>query len=160
LETADRKNQYTECLDINNDELLSKNAEIIVHSPDAIKEDFRTGELEKADSKNQFDADDDEFISWVMEYEFEEEVEIEKENADSNESIEHTVKEEPILVDDFGTAELEKASEENQFEGCLDIDNDDFCRWLFGDEFMENVERENEINARLYGTEDVVKMVV
>ena len=160
LETADRKNQYTECLDIDNDELLSENAEIIVHSPDAIKEDFRTAELEKADSKNQFDADDDKFISWVMEYEFDEEVEIETENADSNESIEHTVKEESILVDDFGTAELDKANDENQFEGRLDIDNDDFCRWLFGDGFMENVERENEINARLYGMEDVVKMVV
>ena len=95
-----------------------------------------------------------------MEYEFEEEVEIETGNADSNESIEHTVKEESILVDDFGTAELDKANEENQFEGRPDIDNDDFCRWLFGDGFMENVERENEINARLYGIEDVVKMVV
>ena len=160
LETADSKNQYTECLDIDNGELLSENADIIVHSPDAIKEDFGTAKLEKADSKNQFDADDDEFISWVMEYEFDKEVEIETENADSNESIEHTVKEESILVDDFGTAELDKANEENQFEGRLDIDNDDFCRWLFGDGFMENVERENEINARLYGMEDVVKMVV
>lgn len=160
LETVDSKNQFTECPDVDNDGLLSESAEIIGYSPDAIKEDFGTAELETADSKNQFDADDDEFISWVMEYEFEEEVEIETGNADSNESIEHTVKEEPILVDDFGTAELDKANEENQFEGRLDIDNDDFCRWLFGDEFMENVERENEINARLYGTEDVVKMVV
>ena len=148
----------------------AKNAKIIGHSVNTIKKyikmeepiavDFGKAELETADSKNHFDADDDEFISWVMEYEFEEEVEIETGNADSNESIEHTVKEEQILVDDFGTAELDKANEENQFEGRLDIDNDDFCRWLFGNEFMENVERENEINARLYGMEDVVKMVV
>ena len=148
----------------------AKNAKIIGHSVNTIKKyikmeepiavDFGKAELETADSKNHFDADDDEFISWVMEYEFEEEVEIETGNADSNESIEHTVKEEQILVDDFGTAELDKANEENQFEGRPDIDNDDFCRWLFGDGFMENVERENEINARLYGIEDVVKMVV
>jgi hypothetical protein len=84
LETANDENQFTECLDI--DELLPKNDEIICHSPDTIKTDFGATELEKADSKIQFDVDDDELISWVMEYEFEEGGGIEKENADSNES--------------------------------------------------------------------------
>ena len=55
---------------------------------------------------------------------------------------------------------MEAADSDNQFEGRLDIDNDDYCRWLFGDEFMENIERERERNARLYGTEDAVKKVV
>ena len=81
-------------------------------------------------------------------------------NDDNNESIEHKEKkEEPIAVD-IETIELEAADSDNQFEGRLDIDNDDYCRWLFGDEFMENIEREKEINARLYGTDDAVKMVV
>lgn len=158
LETANDENQFTECLDI--DELLPKNDEIICHSPDTIKTDFGAAELEKADSKIQFDVDDDELISWVMEYEFEEGVGIEKENADSNESIVYKVKEEAIAVDNFGTAELETEDSKNQFAGLQSIDNDDYCRWLFGDEFMETIERERKKNALFYGTEEVVKMVV
>jgi hypothetical protein len=158
LETANDENQFTECLDI--DELLPKNDEIICHSPDTIKTDFGATELEKADSKIQFDVDDDELISWVMEYEFEEGVGIEKENADSNESIVYKVKEEAIAVDNFGTAELETEDSKNQFAGLQSIDNDDYCRWLFGDEFMETIERERKKNALFYGTEEVVKMVV
>ena len=98
--------------------------------------DFKTAELETTESENQFtehlDIDDDEII------------------AHSPDSIKQ----------DFGIAELETTDDENQFAGCQDMDNDDYCRWLFGDEFMENIERERERNARLYGTEDAVKMVV
>ena len=67
-------------------------------------------------------------------------------------------KEKSIAVDVM--VELETADSDNQFAGRQDIDDDDYCRWLFGDEFMENIEREKEINARLYGTDDAVKMVV
>ena len=67
-------------------------------------------------------------------------------------------KEKSIAVDVM--VELETADSDNQFAGRQDIDDDDYCRWLFGDEFMENIEREKEINARLYGTDDAIKMVV
>ena len=124
----------------------AKNAKIIGHSINTIKKyikmeepiavDFKTAELETTESENQFtehlDIDDDEII------------------AHSPDSIKQ----------DFGTAELETTDDENQFAGCQDMDNDDYCRWLFGDEFMENIEREREGNARLYGTEDAVKKVV
>jgi hypothetical protein len=124
----------------------AKNAKIIGHSINTIKKyikmeepiavDSKTVELETTESENQFtehlDIDDDEII------------------AHSPDSIKQ----------DFGTAELETTDDENQFAGCQDMDNDDYCRWLFGDEFMENIERERERNARLYGTEDAVKMVV
>ncbi len=124
----------------------AKNAKIIGHSINTIKKytkmeepiavDSKTVELETTESENQFtehlDIDDDEII------------------AHSPDSIKR----------DFGTAELETTDDENQFAGCQDMDNDDYCRWLFGDEFMENIERERERNARLYGTEDAVKMVV
>ena len=87
-----------------------------------------------------------------MEYEFQEEVESEKKNTDSNASVEHKIKKkEPIAVS-LGTTELETKDCENQFEGRIDLDNDDFCRWIFGDEFMEEVERMNERNALIYGT--------
>ena len=46
------------------------------------------------------------------------------------------------------------------FEGRLDIDSDEFWRWMWGDEILEEVKREKERNARLFGAEDVVKMVV
>ena len=49
---------------------------------------------------------------------------------------------------------------ENLFDGKIDLENDDFCRWMFGDEFMEEIERERKRNTLIYGTEEVVKMVV
>ena len=62
-------------------------------------------------------------------------------------------KEEPtVAVDLETTEELETADSENLFAGRQDMDNDELCRWLFGDELMENIEREKERNARIYGT--------
>jgi hypothetical protein len=115
---------------------ITYNTKKYIKMEEPIAVDFKTAELETTESENQFtehlDIDDDEII------------------AHSPDSIKQ----------DFGTAELETTDDENQFGGCQDMDNDDYCRWLFGDEFMENIERERERNARLYGTEDAVKMVV
>lgn len=164
LETADIENQFTECLDIDNDELLTDNTEIVAHSPDTIKtyieKDFGSAELETVDNENLFDADGNELIRWVQDIKFMEEVERENENADSDESIENQVnKEDPIAID-VRTPELKTAECENQFAGRIDLENDDFCRWFFGEEFMAEIERERKRNALLYETEEVVKMVV
>ena len=164
LETADIENQFTECLDIDNDEILTDSTEIVTHSPDTIKtyieKDFGSAELETVDNENLFDADDNELIRWVQDIKFMEEVERENENADSDESIENQVnKEDPIAID-VRTPELETAECEKQFAGRIDLENDDFCRWMFGEEFMAEVERERKRNALLYETEEVVKMVV
>ena len=164
LETADIENQFTECLDIDNDELLTDNTEIVAHSPDTIKtyieKDFGSAELETVDNENLFDADDNELIRWVQDIKFMEEVERENENTDSDESIEHQVKKEDPIAIDIRTPELETAECENLFDGKIDLENDDFCRWMFGDEFMENIESQRKRNALLYETEEVVKMVV
>lgn len=130
---------------------------VVLETPDTTKT-FGTAELKTADNKNQLDADDDELISWVMEYDFTEKIEIE--NTDSNERIEHNVNQEEAIAVDFGTAELETEDSKNQFAGLQSIDNDDYCRWLFGDEFMETIEMERKKNALFYGTEEVVKMVI
>ena len=63
-------------------------------------------------------------------------------------------------ANDVRTPELETAECENQFAGYIDLENDDFCRWMFGEEFMAEIERERKRNALLYETEEVVKMVV
>ena len=165
LETADNENQFTERLDTYNDEILTENIEIISHSPNTtnehIKKEFDTAELGAKKSDDQFDIDDDnELISWVMEYEFEEDVEQKNENADSVESTEGKVKQEELIVGDIETTESEVTDSEIQFEGRLDIDSDEFWRWMWGDEILEEVNKEKERNARLFGTEDVVKMVV
>lgn len=163
LETADIENQFTERLDIDN-ELLTDNTKIVTHSPDTIKtyieKDFGSAELETVDNENLFDADDNELIRWVQDIKFMEEVERENENADSDESIEHQVKKEDPIAIDVITPELETAECENQFAGRIDLENDDFCRWMFGEEFMAEIERERKRNALLYETEEVVKMVV
>ena len=164
LETADNENQFTERLDTYNDEILTENIEIISHSPNTtnehIKKEFDTAELGAKKSDDQFDIDDDnELISWVMEYEFEEDVEQKNENADSVESTEGKVKQEELIVDDTEATKSDTAVE-NMFEGRLDIDSDEFWRWMWGDEILEEVKREKEQNARLFGAEDVVKMVV
>lgn len=164
LETADNENQFTERLDTYNDEILTENIEIISHSPNTtnehIKKEFDTAELGAKKSDDQFDIDDDnELISWVMEYEFEEDVEQKNENADSVESTEGKVKQEELIVDDTEATKSDTAVE-NMFEGRLDIDSDEFWRWMWGDEILEEVKREKERNARLFGAEDVVKMVV
>ena len=154
LETTDSENQFTECLDVDNNEIIG-------HSPDTtnehIKKDFGTAELATKDSNTQFDIDDDKLIGWVMKYEFDEDVEQKNENADSVESIED--KQQEQIADDTETIVSETAVD-NLFEGRLDIDSDEFWRWMWGDEILAEVERERERNARLYGTEDVVKMVV
>ena len=143
LDTAEFENHVEDCFDMDNDDnciTMEESIEVNVFG------------------RTELDTEDNEFISWVMESDFTDEVE--SMNDDNDESIEHKEKkEEPIAVD-IETTELETADSDNQFEGRLDIDNDDYCRWLFGDEFMENIEREKEINARLYGTVDAVKMVV
>ena len=164
LETADNENQFTERLDTYNDEILTENIEIISHSPNTtnehIKKEFDTAELGAKKSDDQFDIDDDnELISWVMEYEFEEDVEQKNENADSVESTEGNVKQEELIVGDTEATKSDTAVE-NMFEGRLDIDSDEFWRWMWGDEILEEVKREKERNARLFGAEDVVKMVV
>ena len=164
LETADIENQFTECLDIDNDEILTDNTKIVTHSPDTIKtyieKDFGSAELETVDNENLFDADDNELIRWVQDIKFMEEVERENENADSDESIENQVKKDDPIAIDVRTPELETAECENQFAGRIDLENDDFCRWFFGEEFMAEIERERKSNALLYETEEVVKMVV
>jgi hypothetical protein len=164
LETADIENQFTECLDIDNDEILTDNTKIVTHSPDTIKtyieKDFGSAELETVDNENLFDADDNELIRWALDIKFMEEVERENENTDSDESIEHQVKKEDPIAIDVRTPELETAECENQFAGRIDLENDDFCRWMFGEEFMAEIERERKRNALLYETEEVVKMVV
>ena len=156
LETADSENQFTECLDVDNNEIIG-------HSPDTtnehIKKDFGTAELATKDSNTQFDIDDDKLIGWVMKYEFDEDVEQKNENADSVESIEDKVKQQEQIADDTETI-VSETEVDNLFEGRLDIDSDEFWRWMWGDEILAEVERERERNARLYGTEDVVKMVV
>ena len=169
LETADSENQISECIDIDNSELLTDNNEIVTHSPDTIKtyieKDFGSAELETVDNENLFDADDNELIRWVQDIKFMEEVERENENTDSDESIENQVnKEDPIAID-VKTAELAAADEENQFTGRVDIGSDEFLRWMWGEEILkeiqEEAERERKRNALLYGTEEVVvKMVV
>lgn len=164
LKTADNENQFTERLDTYNDEILTENIEIISHSPDTtnehIKKEFDTAELGAKKSDDQFDIDDDnELISWVMEYEFEEDVEQKKENTDSVESIEGKVKQEELIAVDTEITKSDTAVD-NLFEGRLDIESDEFWRWMWGDEILEEVKREKERNARLFGTEDVVKMVV
>lgn len=164
LETADNENQFTERLDTYNDEILTENIEIISHSPNTtnehIKKEFDTAELGAKKSDDQFDIDDDnELISWVMEYEYEEDVEQKNENADSVESTEGKVKQEELIVGDTEATKSDTAVE-NLFEGRLDIDSDEFWRWMWGDEILEEVKREKERNARLFGAEDVVKMVV
>ena len=164
LETADNENQFTERLDTYNDEILTENIKIISHSPNTtnehIKKEFDTAELGAKKSDDQFDIDDDnELISWVMEYEFEEDVEQKNENADSVESTEGKVKQEELIVGDTEATKSDTAVE-NMFEGRLDIDSDEFWRWMWGDEILEEVKREKERNARLFGAEDVVKMVV
>lgn len=161
LETADSENLFTERLEIDNDELLTKDAEMITHSPDSIKMDIRT-----VDNENPFDEDDDEeLISWLNDFKFEEEEEREDENTDSTDSIEHQAKEEEPIAIDIKTAELDAADDENQFTGRIDIGSDDFFRWMWGEEMLkeiqEEAERERERNALIYGTEEeVVKMVV
>ena len=156
LETTDSENQFTECLDVDNNEIIG-------HSPDTtneqIKKDFGTAELATKDSNTQFDIDDDKLIGWVMKYEFDEDVKQKNENADSVESIEDKVKQQEQIADDTETIVSETAVD-NLFEGRFDIDSDEFWRWMWGDEILAEVERERERNARLYGTEDVVKMVV
>jgi FKBP-type peptidyl-prolyl cis-trans isomerase len=164
LETADNENQFTERLDTYNDEILTENIKIISHSPNTtnehIKKEFDTAELGAKKSDDQFDIDDDnELNSWVMEYEFEEDVEQKNENADSVESTEGKVKQEELIVGDTEATKSDTAVE-NMFEGRLDIDSDEFWRWMWGDEILEEVKREKEQNARLFGAEDVVKMVV
>ena len=164
LKTADNENQFTERLDTYNDEILTENIEIISHSPDTtnehIKKEFDTAELGAKKSDDQFDIDDDnELISWVMEYEFEEDVEQKNENADSVESTEGKVKQEELIAVDTEITKSDTAVD-NLFEGRLDIESDEFWRWMWGDEILEEVKREKERNARLFGTEDVVKMVV
>ena len=164
LKTADNENQFTERLDTYNDEILTENIEIISHSPDTtnehIKKEFDTAELGAKKSDDQFDIDDDnELISWVMEYEFEEDVEQKNENADSVESTEGKVKQEELIVGDTEATKSDTAVD-NLFEGRLDIESDEFWRWMWGDEILEEVKREKERNARLFGAEDVVKMVV
>ena len=164
LETADIENQFTECLDIDNDEILTDSTEIVTHSPDTIKtyieKDFGSAELETVDNENLFDADDNELIRWVQDIKFMEEVERENENADSDESIENQVKKDDPIAIDVRAAELETEECENQFAGRIDLENDDFCIWFFGEEFMAEIERERKRNALLYETEEVVKMVV
>ena len=164
LETADNENQFTERLDTYNDEILTENIKIISHSPNTtnehIKKEFDTAELGAKKSDDQFDIDDDnELISWVMEYEFEEDVEQKNENADSVESTEGKVKQEELIVGDTEATKSDTAVE-NMFEGRFDIDSDEFWRWMWGDEILEEVNKEKERNARLFGMEDVVKMVV
>ena len=164
LETADNENQFTERLDTYNNEILTENIKIISHSPNTtnehIKKEFDTAELGAKKSDDQFDLDDDnELISWVMEYEFDEDVEQKNENADSVESTEGKVKQEELIVDDTEATKSDTAVE-NMFEGRLDIDSDEFWRWMWGDEILEEVNKEKERNARLFGMEDVVKMVV
>ena len=164
LKTADNENQFTERLDTYNDEILTENIEIIRHSPDTtnehIKKEFDTAELGAKKSDDQFDIDDDnELISWVMEYEFEKNVEQKNENADSVENTEGKVKQEEQIVGDTEATKSDTAVD-NLFEGRLDIESDEFWRWMWGDEILEEVKREKERNARLFGTEDVVKMVV
>ena len=164
LETADNENQFTERLDTSHDEILTENIKIISHSPNTtnehIKKEFDAAELGAKKSDDQFDIDDDnELNSWVMEYEFEEDVEQKKENADSVESTEGKVKQEELIVGDTEATKSDTAVE-NMFEGRLDIDSDEFWRWMWGDEILEEVKREKEQNARLFGAEDVVKMVV
>ena len=164
LGTVDSEHQFTECLDIDNNEILTDNTEIVTHSPDTIKtyieKDFGSAELETVDNENLFDADDNELIRWVQDIKFMEEVERENENADSDESIENQVKKDDPIAIDVRTPELETAECENQFAGRIDLENDDFCRWMFGEEFMAEIERERKRNALLYETEEVVKMVV
>ena len=161
LETADSENLFTERLEIDNDELLTKDAEMITHSPDSIKMDIRT-----VDNENPLDEDDDEeLISWLNDFKFEEEEEREDENTDSTDSIEHQAKEEEPIAIDIKTAELDAADDENQFTGGIDIGSDDFFRWMWGEEILkeiqEEAERERKRNALIYGTEEeVVKMVV
>ena len=161
LETADSENLFTERLEIDNDELLTKDAEMITHSPDSIKMDIRT-----VDNENPFDEDDDEeLISWLNDFKFEEEEEREDENTDSTDSIEHQAKEEEPIAIDIKIAELDAADDENQFTGRIDIGSDDFLRWMWGEEMLkeiqEEAERERKRNALIYGTEEeVVKMVV
>ena len=164
LETADNENQFTERLDTYNNEILTENIKIISHSPNTtnehIKKEFDTAELGAKKSDDQFDLDDDnELISWVMEYEFDEDVEQKNENADSVESTEGKVKQEELIVGDTEATKSDTAVE-NMFEGRLDIDSDEFWRWMWGDEILEEVNKEKERNARLFGMEDVVKMVV
>ncbi len=164
LETADNENQFTERLDAYHDEILTENIKIISHSPNTtnehIKKEFDAAELGAKKSDDQFDIDDDnELNSWVMEYEFEEDVEQKNENADSVESTEGNVKQEELIVGDTEATKSDTAVE-NMFEGRLDIDSDEFWRWMWGDEILEEVKREKERNARLFGAEDVVKMVV
>ena len=161
LETADSENLFTERLEIDNDELLTKDAEMITHSPDSIKMDIRT-----VDNENPLDEDDDEeLISWLNDFKFEEEEEREDENTDSTDSIEHQAKEEEPIAINIKTAELDAADDENQFTGRIDIGSDDFFRWMWGEEMLkeiqEEAERERKRNALIYGTEEeVVKMVV
>ena len=152
VETAKSENQFTERLDIDNDELIA-------HSPDSIKQGFGTAELETENNENQLDIEDDELISWVQDFKFIEDEEREKENANSDESIEHTVKQEEVIAIDVRIPKLETAECEDQFVGRIDLENDDFCRWMFGDEFMAEIERERKINALLYETKEVVKIV-
>ena len=143
LDTAEFENHVEDCFDMDNDDnciTMEESIEVNVFG------------------RTELDTEDSEFISWVMESDFTDEVE--SMNDDNDESIEHKEKKEEPIAIDIETTELETADSDNQFEGRLDIDNDDYCRWLFGDEFMENIEREKEINARLYGTDDAVKMVV
>ena len=164
LGKVDSEHQFTECLDIDNNELLTDNTEIVTHSPDTIKtymeKDFGSAELERVNDENLFDVDDNELIRWVQDIKFMEEVERESENANSDESIEHQVKKEDPIAIDVRTPELETAECKNQFAGRIDLENDDFCRWMFGEEFMAEIERERKRNAILYETEEVVKKVV
>lgn len=164
LGKVDSEHQFTECLDIDNNELLTDNTEIVTHSPDTIKtymeKDFGSAELERVNDENLFDVDDNELIRWVQDIKFMEEVERESENANSDESIEHQVKKEDPIAIDVRTPELETAECKNQFAGRIDLENDDFCRWMFGEEFMAEIERERKRNALLYETEEVVKKVV
>ena len=161
LESADSENQFTEHLYIDNDELLTKDDEMITHSLESIKMD-----IEAVDGEKQFDVEDDEeLISWLNDFRFEEEAEGENENTDSTDSIKHQAKEEEPIVIDVKTAELDSANDENQFTGRLDIGSDEFLLWMWGEERLKEIqemaEREKQRNALLYGTEDeVVKMVV
>lgn len=128
-----------------------KNKEIIGLSVNTIKKylkmekpsvvDLGKEDLERTDSENQFTEClniDDELMS---------------RNADID-----TIK--TNMTQDCVAAELETAVSENQFTDCHNLDDDEFCRWMFGDEFMENIAREKERNALVYGTEEVIKMVV
>jgi hypothetical protein len=70
-----------------------------------------------------------------------------KKYVKKNEPLSVEVEKEKIKTEDTENQFDEKID----FEGKIDLENDDFCMWFLGEDFMNEVNRQREQNKRLFG---------